>query len=104
MKMKKLVICIMAAFLSLTFIPIQASANSPKPATTLTAEKTAELKAINLRISEINSMDKTNLKASEKKSLRKEIKGMNKKVRRDYSYAYGSGLLLLLLIILICLM
>ena len=104
MKMKKIVLCILAILLSLTFIPIQASANSPKPATTLTAEKTAEIKAIELRISEINSMDKTKLKASEKKSLRKEIKGMNKKVRRDYTYEYGGGLLFLLLILLILMM
>ena len=94
----------MAAFLSLTFIPLQVSAKSPKSATTLTAEKTAEIKAIELRISEINSMDKTKLKASEKKSLRKEIKGMNKKVRRDYTYEYGGGLLFLLLILLILMM
>ena len=74
--MKKIVLCILAILLSLTFVPIQASANSPKPVTTLTAEKTAELKAIELRISEIKSMDKTKLKASEKKSLRKETKEM----------------------------
>jgi hypothetical protein len=101
MKMKKIVFCILAILLSLTFIPIQASANSPKPATTLTAEKTAEIKAIELRISEIKSMDKTKLNASEKKSLRKEAKEMREKVRRDYSYEYGGLLLLLLLCILI---
>jgi hypothetical protein len=48
-------------------------------------------------------MDKTNLKASEKKSLRKEAKEMSKKVRRDYTYEYG-GLLLLLLLCIIILM
>jgi hypothetical protein len=103
MKMKKIVLCILAILLSLTFIPIQASANSPKPATTLTAEKTAEIKTIKLRISEIKSMDKTKLKASEKKSLRKEAKEMSKKLRRDYTYEYG-GLLLLLLLCIIILM
>ena len=87
--MKKIVLCILAILLSLTFVPIQASANSPKPVTTLTAEKTAELKAIELRISEIKSMDKTKLKASEKKSLRKETKEMKEKVRKDYGYSYG---------------
>jgi hypothetical protein len=103
MKMKKLVICIMAVFLSLTFIPIQASTNSPKPATTLTPEKTAELKAIELRISEIKSMDKTKLNASEKKSLRKEAKGMKKKAQTDYGYEYYGGLFLLILLLLILL-
>ena len=102
--MKKIAICFMAAFLSLTFIPLQVSAKSPKSATTLTAEKTAEIKTIELRISEINSMDKTKLKASEKKSLRKEVKTMNKKVRRDYTYEYSGALLLLLLLCLLILM
>jgi hypothetical protein len=101
MKMKKIVLCILAILLSLTFIPIQASANSPKPVTTLTAEKTAELKAIELRISEIKSMDKTKLKASEKKSLRKETKEMKEKVRKDYGYSYGGALLLLLILLII---
>ena len=99
--MKKIVFCILAILLSLTFIPIQASANSPKPVTTLTAEKTAELKAIELRISEIKSMDKTKLKASEKKSLRKETKEMKEKVRKDYGYSYGGALLFLLILLII---
>ena len=101
--MKKIVLCILAACLSLTFIPLQASANSPKAATTLTAEKTAEIKAMELRIAEIKAMDKTNLKASEKKSLRKEAKEMKEKVKKDYTYSYGAGLLLLLLLLIILL-
>lgn len=99
--MKKIVFCIMAVLLSLTFMPIQASATSPKPATALTAEKTAEIKAMELRISEIKAMDKTKMNATEKKSLKKEAKEMKEKVKRDYGYTYGGALLLLLLILII---
>lgn len=98
--MKKIVFCIMAVLLSLTFLPIQASANSPKPATELTAEQTAELKVIELRIAEIKAMDMSKMKAAEKKSLKKEAKDMSKKAR-DYTYSYGGALLLLLLLIIL---
>jgi hypothetical protein len=100
--MKKFVFCILTILLSLTFVPIQASASPAKPATALTTEKTAEIKAMELRIAEIKAMDKTKLKASEKKDLRKEAKVMKEKVRRDYTYEY-SALLLLLLLLIICL-
>ena len=54
--MKKLAICFMAACLSLTFIPLQAK-ETIKPASATEAPKPAEVKALELRINEINTMD-----------------------------------------------
>ena len=103
MKMKKIAICIMAACLSLTFIPLQAK-EVVKPSTSVTAPKPAEVKALDLRLNEIKSMDKSKLNASEKKSLRKEVKAI-KQQYRDYGVVYiSAGTLLLIVILLIILL
>lgn len=101
--MKKLVICIMAVCLSLTFIPIQAK-ETVKPSTSVTAPKPAEVKALDLRLNEIKSMDKSKLSASEKKNLRKEVKAI-KHQYRDYDVVYVSaGTIILIIILLIILL
>lgn len=75
----------MVALLSLTFRPLQSRvatieeptlAPAPKPA------ESAEAKALELWLNEINAMDKTKLNSAEKKNLRKEVKSINHK-RRD---------------------
>jgi hypothetical protein len=102
--MKKIVFCLMVACLTLTVLPFQSKAEnapvssampSPKPAAS------AEMKTLELRLSEINSMDKTKMKASEKKALRKEVRSIDKKLRTIGSGVYLSGAAVILIVILL---
>ena len=98
----------MAMFLSMTFLPIQSNAAASKPSSSLVDPKSAEaaeVKAIELRLNEINAMDKSNMKASEKKSLRKEVKSMNHKLREVSGGIYISvGAVILIVVLLIILL
>jgi hypothetical protein len=92
----------MAIFLSLTFIPLQAK-DTVKPDKSVTAPKPMdanEAKALEVRLNEIKSMDKTKLNASEKKSLRKELKTTKQRLH-DGGYLYVSAGTLILVIILL---
>lgn len=106
--MKKIVFCLMATCLSLTFLPIQLNAATTEPSSSLVAPKpaeSAEVKALELRLNEINAMDKTKLKSADKKNLRKEVKSINHKLRELSGGVYVSaGLLVLILIVLIVLL
>jgi hypothetical protein len=103
--MKKIAIGIMAAWLSLTIFPLQASGSTTEPTTALTAPKpedSAEAKALELRLNEINAMDKSELKSSDKKALRKEVKAINHKLREIGGGVYlSAGAIILILILLV---
>ena len=108
--MKKIAMCLLAACLSLTFLPLQANAATNVTATTIPAPVTnsaqaAEANTLELRLTEINAMDKANMKSSEKKSLRKEVKSINHKLREIGGGVYLSagGLILILLLLIILL-
>jgi hypothetical protein len=97
----------MVTFLSLTFIPLQSSAATiadpsslvnPKPA------EVAEAKTLLLRLDEINTMDMSKLKSSEKKSLRKEVRSINHKLKAIGGGVYisaGAAILILVLLIIL---
>lgn len=104
--MKKIAICLMATCLSLTLLPLQASATTISPATTTTIpaptpSETAEAKTLTLRLNEINMMDKTNLKAADKKDLRKEVRSINHKLREISGGVYLSVSAIILILILL---
>jgi len=102
--MKKIAICLMFACLSLTFIPIQLNASTPSESATVPAPKpaeSAEAKTLELRLNEINAMDKTKMKSTEKKSLRKEVKSINRKLRELGGGVYLSAGAIILIVILI---
>lgn len=104
--MKKTLICLVIMALSLALIPIQLNATE-KEKTLISAPapiRTEESKALELRISEINAMDKSNLSVSEKKELRKEVKNANKKAKNyqhDGIVFIGGGSLLLIIILIL---
>jgi hypothetical protein len=106
--MKKIVFCLMATILSLTFLPLQSNAATTGPSSSLAAPKpteSAEAKTLELRLNEINAMDETKLKSAEKKNLRKEVKSINHKLRTLSGGVYiSAGLLVLILILLIVLL
>ena len=103
--MKKIIFCIMAIFLSLTFIPVQAK-DTVKPNKSVTVPKpidATEAKALEVRLNEIKSMDKTKLSVSEKKSLRKEVKATKQRLHDGGVIYISAGTLLLIIILLIIL-
>ena len=106
--MKKLAICLIMTCLSLTLIPLQLNATSKSEPTSVPAPKPAEspeVKALELRLNEINAMDKSKMKSAEKKTLRKEVKSINHKMRDISGGVYlSAGVVILILILLIVLL
>ena len=102
--MKKIVFCLMVAFLSLTFLPLQSLAATTEEPTSLPAPKpaeSAEAKTLLLRLDEINTMDKSKLKSSEKKNLRKEVRSIKDRLRDLGPGIYLSGAAVLIIVILL---
>ena len=82
----------MATFLSITFLPLQSRAATTEPSS-MEAPKpaeSAEVRSLELRLNEINAMNKSELNASEKKELRKEVKSINHKLREVSGGVYVS--------------
>jgi len=103
--MKKIVLCVMATFLSLTFLPLQSNASTTAEPSSLVGTKPAETKTLELRLTEIKATDMSKLKSSEKKNLRKEVRSINHKLRELGGGVYlSAGALILIVILLIILL
>jgi hypothetical protein len=108
--MKKIIFCIMAAVVSLTFLPVNAfgatigeptAIEATKPAET---KEAAEAKTLLLRLDEIKATDMSKLKATEKRTLHKEVRSIKKELRDIGGGVYiSAGALILILILLIIL-
>jgi len=98
----------LATLLSLTFIPLQSNAMVPEESSVLVDPKpaeVAEVKVLELRLDEINAMDKSKMTSAEKKTLRKEVKSIKSSLREIGGGVYISvGALILILILLIVLL
>ncbi|MCX6234068.1 MAG: hypothetical protein NT175_04975 [Bacteroidetes bacterium] len=106
--MKKIALCLMVTFLSLTFCPILSiaatTAASSSPVTSKPAES-AEAKTLLLRLDEIKAMDKSNLKPSEKKNLRKEVRSIKHQLKRIGGGVYlSAGAIIIIILLLIILL
>jgi methionine-rich copper-binding protein CopC len=108
--MKKIIICLMAAILSLTILPVQSFASTKEVHTSLVAKKPAETKesaearALELRLNEIKAMDMSKLKSSDKKELRKEARSIKRELKDISGGVYiSAGALIVILILLIIL-
>jgi hypothetical protein len=108
--MKKITFVVMAIFLSLTFYPGQSSAATSKNADKVTAvvvnpADQAKVKVLELRLDEINKMDKSDLKSAEKRELRKEVRSIKKQMSDLGSGVYISvGAIIIILLLLIILL
>ena len=93
----------MAMFLSLTFMPLHSSAAATEPVTTEAPKpaESAEAKALELRLNEIKAMDRSVMKPSEKKALRKEVKSINHRLREVSGGVYLSVAAIVLIVILL---
>jgi hypothetical protein len=104
--MKKVILAVTLAFLSLTFVPVQtmgANINN-EPATTIPASKpaeNAETKALMTRLNEINAMDKSKMNSTEKKKLRKEVKSIKSRMKDISGGVYISGAALIIIVVLL---
>lgn len=105
--MKKLMACIVTTALLLTFNPAQSVAAIEATSTSSPATNGVDAEKVNVlvkRLDEINAMDKSNLSASEKKELRKEVRTIKKEVKALGGGVYISvGVLLLIIILLLVL-
>ncbi len=105
--MKKLLVCIMAIFLSLTFIPIQLNAMTESNRPPIAATKSIEpfnASASLARLDEINALDKSHMSSSEKRQLRKEVRSIKKSYNQVNGGVYlsvGAIIIIVLLLILL---
>lgn len=108
--MKKITFVVMAIFLSLSFYPGVANAATTKETTPSSIVATnpadaAKVKVLELRLNEINDMDKSDLKSSEKRELRKEVRSIKQQLHEMGGYVYVSvGAILLIVLLLIILL
>lgn len=96
---------LMTAALLLTLNPIPSAAAEATPTST-PVSNSADAEKVNAmvtRLKEIDAMDKSNLSASEKKVLRKEVRGIKREIQRSTGVYISVGVLLLIILILILL-
>lgn len=109
--MKKIAFCLVSICLTLTFFPSESNAQSNDA--TLSASSSvivskniettvAKVKVLELRLSEINAMDKSNLTWTDKRNLRKEVRSIKGQLNEMGGGVYiSTGVLVLIVILLI---
>lgn len=106
--MKKLHVCIMSAFLLLTFFSTEAKADKDAiaaPIATANPLESAEAKTLLSRLDEINALDKKGMASSEKKELRKEVRSIKRSLNDLGGGVYISvGAIIIILLLLIILL
>jgi hypothetical protein len=105
--MKKITFYLMMMVLSLTIIPttIIAAEKNPIEVASNTKEVPENVKKLLSRLDEIKAMDKSSLKSSEKKALRKEVRAINAELRSSgYSIYLSVGAIIIIILLLILLL
>jgi len=106
--MKKIIFCLMAICLTLTFQPILSNATptaSPSSVIVSKPSESTEAKALLLRLNEINALDKSKLEAQEKKNLRMEVRSIKQQLNQIGGGVYiSAGALIIILLLLIILL
>ena len=96
-----------ASCMLLTFQPLQTIAATTTAPTSVVSTNTtdaAKAKTMIMRLNEIKEMDKTNLNSSEKKSLRKEVRSINRELKTMSGGVYlsvGAVIIIILLLIIL---
>ena len=106
--MKKITLYLMTLGLSFIFCPQQSNALNTVASSSITAPKPneqAEAKALLRRLDEINAMDKSNLSASDKNNLQKEVRSIRYQLKHISGGIYISfGAIIIIIILLIILL
>ncbi|MBI2281165.1 MAG: hypothetical protein HYU68_10815 [Bacteroidetes bacterium] len=97
--MKKITVSILTVAL-LLINPVNLKAENTSP----TIENSAESTTLLNRLDEINVMDKSELKFSEKRALRKEVKSIEKQLRSGGGVYISVGAIIIILLLLIILL
>lgn len=101
--MKKLIMSMIAAMLLLPFVPAE-SKNLPAVNSTSTPASPADAAAAKVlidRLSEIDGMDKSTLKSSEKRALRKEVRAIKNELNGGVYLSVGAIILIIILLIVL---
>ncbi len=103
--MKKFNLCIVAAFLLLNFVPSQVKAETKIATVSVSTSSSAATQANTYlaRLDEINSMEKSALSPPQKKTLRKEVKDIKKRLfaLNDGVYVSVGAIIIILLLLII---
>jgi hypothetical protein len=108
--MKKIACIVIAIFLSVTFYPGQSSAATENQKGDNTSieisnpDDQAKVKILELRLSEINAMDKSDLSWAERRELRKEVRSIKKQLNEFGNGVYisvGAAIIIILLLIIL---
>ena len=109
--MKKITFGLIAScMMLLTFQPLQSSAaaktkTAPTSLVVTNTKESTEAKILLVRLNEINTMDKSNLNSSEKKSLRKEVRTIRRELKESSGGVYLSvGAIIIIILLLIILL
>ena len=103
--MKKCTVLFMTILLSLSLVSVYATTEI-KPSTPLTANSTekAASEVLLSRLNEIKALDKSNMKSSDKKALRTEVKTIKKQLKEYRGGIYlslGAVIIIILLLIIL---
>jgi len=104
--MKKFTFYLMMMVLSLSVLPttILAAEKAPTTVTNTTKEVPAEVKVLLNRLDEIKAMDKSSMKSSERKALRKEVRAIKSELAATGNGVYFSvGAIIIIILLLILL-
>ena len=102
--MKKIIRYSLALCLSISFGLGGLQASSALPTTPLTTEQAAanpRLQELTQRLEEIKAMDKSQMSASERKALRKEVRQIKKAVGGGVYLSVGAIIVILLILLLV---
>jgi aminopeptidase N len=106
--MKKTTVLFMAAIFMLATFPLQSRAADEIESVaveTVESNEDAKAEAIMERLAEIEEMDKSEMSASEKKEVRKEVRSLKKDLKELGSGVYlSAGALILVIVLLILLL
>jgi hypothetical protein len=106
--MRKLKVCILAAFMLFAVIPAQLSAATGATPAAMAKTELVEAEAANAliaRLEAINAMDKTSMNSTEKRALRKEVRSIKKELKAINSggvyLSVGAIIIIVLLLIIL---
>jgi hypothetical protein len=88
--MKKLITCLVTAFLLVTLVPIQSKAETKENISASTETESEKIVIMMNRVAEIDAMDKSTMSPLEKKELRREVRTLKKDVN-NHSHNHGGG-------------
>ncbi len=106
--MKKLMFCAMTLCLVMCISPVSVMATVNPATVSMASDRPADTKRadkLTARLDEIKALDKSEMSASEKKALRKEVRGIKKELKEMAGGVYISiGALVIIALLLILLL